>query len=63
MVALKPDWPKGYSRLGAAHFGLRAFQAASDAYSKGEKRKRGVIGSLEDVCHAPPNHSCWAARV
>ncbi|RMZ57494.1 hypothetical protein APUTEX25_003737, partial [Auxenochlorella protothecoides] len=34
VVALKPDWPKGYSRLGAAHFGLRAFQAASDAYSK-----------------------------
>ena len=32
---LKPDWPKGYSRLGAAHFGLRQWEEACAAYSKG----------------------------
>lgn len=34
-VALKPDWPKGYSRLGAAEQGLRNWEAAKEAYSKG----------------------------
>ncbi|WZZ19138.1 hypothetical protein YC2023_112227 [Brassica napus] len=34
-VELKPDWAKGYSRLGAAHWGLKQFQEAAAAYTKG----------------------------
>lgn len=34
-MELKPDWPKGYSRLGAAHHGLRSFAAAVAAYERG----------------------------
>ena len=34
-VELKPDWAKGYSRLGGAHYGLGSFQEAIDAYKKG----------------------------
>lgn len=34
-VELKPDWAKGYSRLGAAHWGLNQFQEAAAAYTKG----------------------------
>ena len=34
-VELKGDWPKGYSRLGAAHYGLREYDEAVEAYTKG----------------------------
>ncbi|OAY68182.1 hsp70-Hsp90 organizing protein-like [Ananas comosus] len=34
-VELKPDWAKGYSRLGAAHLGLGDADAAVAAYEKG----------------------------
>eukprot|EP00850_Spirogloea_muscicola_P014647 SM000106S13995 [mRNA] locus=s106:378050:382571:- [translate_table: standard] len=34
-VELRPDWGKGYSRLGAALVGLRRHQDAVDAYRKG----------------------------
>lgn len=34
-MELKPDWPKGYSRLGAAHLGLGEHEAAISAYKKG----------------------------
>lgn len=34
-VSLKPDWAKGYQRLGAAHHGLRDYEEACDAYDKG----------------------------
>ena len=37
VVELKPDWPKGYSRLGAANSGLGAWDAAVEAYQKGEQ--------------------------
>jgi len=36
-VELKPDWAKGYSRLGAAYFGLNQFDQAMDAYDRGLK--------------------------
>lgn len=35
VVELKPDWPKGYSRLGAAHQGLQEFDEAIKAFEKG----------------------------
>ena len=34
-VSLKPDWGKGYSRLGAAHFYAEHHQAAITAYTSG----------------------------
>ncbi|GIL51593.1 hypothetical protein Vafri_7436 [Volvox africanus] len=34
-VELKPDWAKGYSRLGAAYYGLTDFAEAAEAYEKG----------------------------
>jgi stress-induced-phosphoprotein 1 len=34
-VELKPDWSKGYSRLGGALFGLGNHEEAADAYKKG----------------------------
>lgn len=36
-TSLRPDWPKGYSRLGAALFGLSRFDEAKDAYEAGLK--------------------------
>ncbi|KAK1432979.1 hypothetical protein QVD17_09882 [Tagetes erecta] len=33
-VDLKPDWSKGYSRLGEAHHGLRQYEEAVSAYKK-----------------------------
>ncbi len=35
VIELKPDWPKGYSRVGAAAHGARDFDAAIAAYEKG----------------------------
>uniref|UniRef100_A0A7N2N6R3 Uncharacterized protein n=1 Tax=Quercus lobata TaxID=97700 RepID=A0A7N2N6R3_QUELO len=34
-VELKPDWSKGYRRLGAAHLGLAHYDDAVSAYKKG----------------------------
>ena len=34
-VELKPDWSKGYSRLGSAHFYAGRFGEAATAYAKG----------------------------
>ncbi|KAJ2782428.1 Hsp90 cochaperone [Coemansia interrupta] len=36
-VELKPDWPKGYSRKGAALFGLQRLAEAKDTYEAGLK--------------------------
>ena len=35
VVELKPEWPKGYSRLGAAAIGLGDTAKAKGAYEKG----------------------------
>eukprot|EP01098_Paradermamoeba_levis_P012315 TRINITY_DN5366_c0_g1_i1.p1 TRINITY_DN5366_c0_g1~~TRINITY_DN5366_c0_g1_i1.p1 ORF type:complete len:378 (-),score=108.59 TRINITY_DN5366_c0_g1_i1:176-1225(-) len=34
-ISLAPNWPKGYSRLGAAYFGANKYDEAFDAYKKG----------------------------
>ena len=34
-IALKPDWPRGYSRHGYALLALKRYQEAADAYQKG----------------------------
>ena len=35
VVELKPDWPKGYSRVGAAALGAQKYDEAIAAYEKG----------------------------
>ena len=48
-VQLKPGWPKGYFRLGAAHFGLGHFDEAVTAYLKGlecDPYDEGLKGGL-----------------
>ena len=35
VVQLKPDWPKGYSRVGAAALGAQNYDEAIAAYEKG----------------------------
>jgi stress-induced-phosphoprotein 1 len=59
-VELKPDWAKGYSRLGAAHLGLGDAASAVAAYEKGlalEPANEGLRAGLEDAkkaAAAPP---------
>lgn len=36
-VELKPDWAKGYSRLGAAYYGLEEWDNAIKAYEDGKQ--------------------------
>jgi len=40
-VELKPEWAKGYSRMGAAAVGLRDFAAAEAAYKEGLEKDPG----------------------
>lgn len=35
VTEIKPDWPKGYSRLGAAYYGLKNFEKAIESYEQG----------------------------
>ncbi|TVU29034.1 hypothetical protein EJB05_20576 [Eragrostis curvula] len=59
-VELKPDWAKGYSRLGAAHLGLGDASSAVAAYEKGlalDPSNEGLKAGLEDAkkaAAAPP---------
>jgi stress-induced-phosphoprotein 1 len=59
-VEIKPDWAKGYSRLGAAHLGLGAADSAVAAYEKGlalDPSNEGLKAGLEDAkkaAAAPP---------
>ncbi len=56
VVELKPDWGKGYSRLGAAHHGLQHLDEAVNAYQKG---KLPIYGSSGTFCFHPQHqHSC-----
>ena len=51
-VELKPDWAKGYSRVGAAHHGLGQLEEAADAYKNGlkiEPENALLKKGLEDV--------------
>jgi stress-induced-phosphoprotein 1 len=59
-VDLKPDWAKGYSRLGAAHLGLGDAASAVAAYEKGlelDPSNEGLKAGLQDAkkaAAAPP---------
>jgi tetratricopeptide (TPR) repeat protein len=37
VVELKPEWPKGYSRVGAAALGAQQYDEAIAAYEKGAR--------------------------
>ncbi|KAL6911899.1 hypothetical protein ACP4OV_000704 [Aristida adscensionis] len=62
-VELRPDWAKGYSRLGAAHLGLGDAAAAVAAYEKGlalDPANEGLKAGLEDAkkaAAAPPRRA------
>jgi hypothetical protein len=47
VVELKPEWPKGYSRLGAAHVGLKDWDGAIAAYGKGSNVARPLSHTIE----------------
>ena len=49
-VTLKPDWGKGYSRLGAAYYGLEDWEEASQAYETG-----GWMGDMKGAAQPPPH--------
>ncbi|GJN21708.1 hypothetical protein PR202_gb09214 [Eleusine coracana subsp. coracana] len=59
-VELKPDWAKGYSRLGAANLGLGDAASAVAAYEKGlalDPSNEGLKAGLQDAkkaAAAPP---------
>ncbi len=52
VVELKPDWPKGYSRLGAAAIGLEDTEQAKAAYEKGVQPQQ-MITSAWAPCQPP----------
>ncbi|KAF7090206.1 hypothetical protein CFC21_092997, partial [Triticum aestivum] len=62
-VELKPDWAKGYSRLGAAHLGLGDAASAAAAYEKGlalDPSNEGLKAGLADAkkaAAAPPRRA------
>ena len=45
-VEVKPDWAKGYSRLGAAYYGLEEWEDAVKAYEDGEQMAYSSSTSL-----------------
>ena len=53
-VALKPDWSKGYSRLGAAHFYAGNLKESVKAYASGlalDRHARRLLRVLLPVAH------------
>ncbi len=52
VVELKPDWPKGYSRLGAAAIGLGETEKAKSAYEKGAQ-PQPTVASAWAPSHPP----------
>ena len=59
-VALKPTWGKGYSRLGAAYFGLEDYAEAVSAYEQGlqhdpaSEQLQGALADAKAAAARPP---------
>lgn len=54
-VELKPDWAKGYSRLGAAYYGLEDWEQAIAAYEDGlrvDSANAALQSALSDAISA-----------
>ena len=51
-MALKPDWVKSYSRLGAAQYALTRYTAAIETYEKGLKLDASNAGFIEGIKNA-----------
>eukprot|EP00891_Asterochloris_glomerata_P001858 jgi/Astpho2/1858/Aster-00383 len=49
VTSIKPDWPKGYSRLGAANMGLGHLDEAVQAYSQGLQHDPDNAGLKSDL--------------
>ena len=55
VVEIKPEWPKGYSRLGAAAIGMGDNERAKAAYEKGvpcsdnKKRMHDFSGPIQSI--------------
>ncbi len=60
VVELKPDWPKGYSRLGAAHQGLKQWDEAATAYEKGTALLLRALLTRVDPHRASRSVACSA---
>ncbi|KAL3697885.1 hypothetical protein R1sor_011961 [Riccia sorocarpa] len=52
IVELKPDWLKGYKRLGDAYRGLRRYEEAIDAYKRGLEVDQEILTLREDLGNA-----------
>jgi|Transcript_14283 tetratricopeptide (TPR) repeat protein len=51
-IELRPEWPKGYYRLGEGYFGRGLFAKASDAYSKALDLEPSDVGVREALARA-----------
>ena len=59
-MELKSDWPKGYSRLGAAYDGLVKYEDSIKAYEEGLKldpNNEALKSGLSDVKEKLRKHS------
>uniref|UniRef100_A0A7S1NP22 Uncharacterized protein n=1 Tax=Eutreptiella gymnastica TaxID=73025 RepID=A0A7S1NP22_9EUGL len=51
-IQLRPDWPKGYYRLGEAYFGQNLFAKASEEYSRALDLEPNDVGVREALARA-----------
>jgi len=66
VIKMKPDWPKGYSRLGAAFHGKNEWKDAVDAYKQGlefdpdnAQLKDGIKMAIEAITEATGEEPTW----
>lgn len=60
-VTLKPQWSKGWARLGAAHVGLQEWSEAKEAFGKAmelEPDEHALQRAWEQVRFATPTLDC-----
>lgn len=49
VIEIKPDWPRGHTRLGAALQGMRDWEGAANAFRKALELDPGNAGAKEDL--------------
>ena len=60
VTSIKSDWPKGYSRLGAAYLGLKQHAEAEKAYEEGEALPNPAPGQPLTALHSADHAACAA---